>query len=189
MPESTKLRLGDVVEVYLDETSLKEWQKKETRNINTSSTLDTSRILYEDSDILVYNKSAGLIVHSPDHKTNEISLIEQIEVYLLSKGWKPAGTFDHPALAHRIDRETSGIIIACLTRKSYEHMADQFRTRKVIKTYHALVFGIPSPKNDTIDVPLLRLDTGRTDEAKMIVDESGDSAETHYSVISFSDVF
>ena len=85
MPESTKLRAGDVVEVHIDDKTLKEWQKKEERMINTSSTLDASRILYEDSEILIYNKPAGLIVHSPDHKTNEVSLIEQIEVYLLSK--------------------------------------------------------------------------------------------------------
>lgn len=68
-------------------------------------------------------------------------------------------------------------------------MAEQFRTRKVIKTYHALISGIPSPTSGTIDVPLLRLDTGRTDEAKMVVDASGDTAETYYSVINSSDVF
>jgi 23S rRNA-/tRNA-specific pseudouridylate synthase len=69
----------------LDDATLKEWQKKEERIINTSSTLEVSRILYEDNEILIYNKPTGLIVHSPDHKTNEVSLIEQIEVYLLSK--------------------------------------------------------------------------------------------------------
>ncbi len=189
MPESTKLRSWDVVEVYLDEKTLKEWQKKEERIINTSSTLDTSRILYEDSEILVYNKPAWLIVHSPDHKTNEVSLIEQIEVYLLSKGWKPSGTFDHPALAHRIDRDTSGIIISCLSRKSYEHMAEQFRTRKVTKTYHALVSWIPSPLSGTISAPILRLNTGRTDEAKMVIDAQWDAAETHYNVITISKAF
>lgn len=189
MPESTKLRAWDIVEVHLDDTTLKEWQKKEERIINTSSTLETSRILYEDNEILIYNKPAGLIVHSPDHKTNEVSLIEQIEVYLLSKWWKPSGTFDHPALAHRIDRETSGIIIACLTRKSYEHMAEQFRTRKVKKTYHALVSGTPHPISWTINAPILRLNTGRTDEAKMIIDDTGDTAETAYRVISSSEVF
>ncbi len=156
--------------MHLDEKTLKEWQKKEERIINTSSTLETSRILYEDKELLIYNKPAGLIVHSPDHKTKEVSLIEQIEVYLLSKGWKPSGTFDHPALAHRIDRETSGIIIACLTRKSYEHMAEQFRTRKVQKTYQALVSGKPHPISGIINAPILRLNTGRTDEAKMIID-------------------
>ena len=69
----------------MDDATLKEWQKKEERIINTSSTLEVSRILYEDNEILIYNKPTGLIVHSPDHKTNEVSLIEQIEVYLLSK--------------------------------------------------------------------------------------------------------
>jgi len=68
-----------------------------------------------------------------------VSLIDQIEDYLKEKGWKAAGTFAHPALAHRIDRDTSGIIISCLNRLSYEHMAEQFRTRKVEKTYQALV--------------------------------------------------
>ncbi len=189
MPESTKLRAWDVVEVHLDEKTLKEWQRKEERIINTSSTLETSRVLYEDSEILIYNKPAGLIVHSPDHKTNEVSLIEQIEVYLLSKWWKPSGTFDHPALAHRIDRETSGIIIACLTRKSYEHMADQFRTRKVKKTYNALVSGKPHPASGAISASILRLNTGRTDEAKMIIDDKGDSAETEYRIIPSSEVF
>lgn len=189
MPESTKLRAWDLIEVRLDEKTLKEWQRKEERIINTSSTLETSRILYEDAEILIYNKPAGLIVHSPDHKTNEVSLIEQIEVYLLSKGWKSSGTFDHPALAHRIDRETSGIIIACLTRKSYEHMAEQFRTRKVKKTYHALVAGKPKLESGIINAPILRLNTGRTDEAKMIIDEKGDSAETEYRVITSSEVF
>jgi len=189
MPEGTKLRTWDVVEVHLDDRTLKEWQRKEERIINISSTLDIARILYEDKEILVYNKPSGLIVHSPDHKTDEVSLIEQIKDYLLMKWWKPAGTFAHPALAHRIDRDTSWVIIACLTRKSYEHMAEQFRTRKVIKTYHALISGIPSPTSGTIDVPLLRLDTGRTDEAKMVVDASGDTAETYYSVINSSDVF
>lgn len=189
MPESTKLRAWDIIEVHLDEKTLQEWQKKEERIMSISSTLDTSRILYEDNEILVYNKPAGLIVHSPDHKTKEVSLIEQIEQYLQKKGWKPAGTFAHPALAHRIDRDTSGIIISCLSRKSYEHMAEQFRTRKVIKTYHALVSWIPSPASGTILAPLLRLNTGRTDEAKMVIDAQWDAAETHYKVISTSKAF
>jgi len=108
--------------------------------------LDPSRILFQDNDIFAYDKPAGLIVHSPDHKTDEVSLIDQIEDYLREHGWKPTGTFQHPALAHRIDRDTSGVIISCLNRKSYEYMAEQFRTRKVKKIYHALVAGIPEPK-------------------------------------------
>ena len=68
-------------------------------------------------------------------------------------------------------------------------MADQFRTRKVKKTYHALVSGKPHPESGIIDAPILRLNTGRTDEAKMIIDDKGDSAETEYRVIISSEVF
>lgn len=122
-------------------------------------------------------------MHSPDHKTDEISLIEQIEDYLVTDGWKPSGTFAHPALAHRIDRNTSGVIISCLNRLSYEHMAEQFRTRKVQKTYLALVAGVPEPREGIIDAPLLRIDSEKTDEAKVVVDPKGQTAETSYKVI------
>lgn len=183
LPESTKIRVGDVLEIDIPTPTLHVWEKEEKKTRFISEKLDPNRILYEDNELLIYDKPAWLIVHSPDHKTDEVSLIEQIEDYLLSKGWKPSGTFAHPALAHRIDRDTSGIIISCLTRKSYEHMAEQFRTRKVEKTYHALVAGVPEPREGIINAPLLRMDTGRTDEAKVMVDPRGQSAETSYTVL------
>jgi 23S rRNA pseudouridine955/2504/2580 synthase len=183
LPESTKLRAGDILDIEIPSDILKIWETKETFTRIIHEKLEPERILYQDDDILVYDKPSGLIVHSPDHKTDEVSLIEQIEDYLVSRGWKPSGTFAHPALAHRIDRDTSGIIISCLNRQSYEHMAEQFRTRKVEKTYHALVAGVPEPREWIIQAPLLRLDTGRTDEAKVVVDPTGQSAETSYKVL------
>jgi 23S rRNA-/tRNA-specific pseudouridylate synthase len=62
-------------------------------------------------------------------------------------------------------------------------MAEQFRTRKVEKTYLALVDGVPEPRTGVINAPLLRQDTGRTDEAKVVVDKNGQLAETSYTVI------
>ena len=186
LPENTKLRAGDVVTFYMSDSILELWQKKEVSQKYIHQKLDPSRILYQDADILIYDKPAGLIVHSPDHKTDEVSLIEQIEDYLVASWWKPTGTFAHPALAHRIDRDTSGVIISCLNRISYEYMAEQFRTRKVEKTYVALVEWIPEPREGIINAPLLRLDTGRTDEAKVVVDPKGQSAETSYKVLPTS---
>lgn len=183
LPESTKLRDGDVLDIDIEDTVYKTWTTQEEKKVSVSQKLDTNRILYEDTDILIYDKPSGLIVHSPDHKTDEVSLIDQIEDYLVDKWWKAAGTFAHPALAHRIDRDTSGIIISCLNRLSYEWMAEQFRTRKVEKTYQALVVGVPEPRKWVINAPILRLDTGRTDEAKMVVDPSWQSAETSYEVV------
>lgn len=183
LPENTKLRAGDILHIDIEPAILKIWEQGETKTKIIHEKLEPERILYRDDDILVYDKPSGLIVHSPDHKTDEISLIEQIEDYLISDGWKPSGTFAHPALAHRIDRDTSGVIISCLNRLSYEHMAEQFRTRKVEKTYLALVAGVPEPREGMITAPLLRQDTGRTDEAKVVVDPQGQSAETSYRVI------
>lgn len=185
LPESTRLRDSDVLDIDVEDWILRSWEtvEKSSEKRIISEKLEPSRILYEDNDLLIYDKPSGLIVHSPDHKTNEVSLIEQIEEYLRAKWWKPSGTFAHPALAHRIDRDTSGIIISCLNRLSYEHMAEQFRTRKVEKTYLALVSGVPEPRKWIINAPLLRLDTGRTDEAKMVVDTKGLSAETNYKVL------
>lgn len=62
-------------------------------------------------------------------------------------------------------------------------MAEQFRTRKVEKTYHALVMGVPEPREGIIDAPLLRIDSEKTDEAKVIVDPTGQTAETSYKVL------
>lgn len=186
MPESTKLREWDIIYIAIKEPELKNWQKKIKTLPSLYSTLEEKRILYRDNDILVYNKPAWLIVHSPDHKTDEVSLIDQIGAYLSHQWWKPSGTFDQPALAHRIDRDTSGIIISCLTRKSFEHMATQFRTRKVEKIYHALVSGIPQPASWMINSSLSRLDTGRNDEAKMIIAPLWDSAETNYTIVQTS---
>ena len=183
LPESTKLRAGDILDIDIAPDILSVWETRETQTRVIHEKLDPTRMLYQDDDILVYDKPSGLIVHSPDHKTDEVSLIEQIEDYIVSHGWKPAGTFFHPALAHRIDRDTSGIIISCLNRQSYEHMAEQFRTRKVEKTYHALVAGVPEPRTGVITAPLLRIDTGRTDEAKVVVDPRGQNAETSYKVL------
>ena len=193
LPENTRLRAWDILDIDIDEETVKRWQTCPLEKggqggllwqwLWWGQKLDPTRILFEDSDLLIYDKPSWLIVHSPDHKTDEVSLIEQIEDYLVESGWKPSGTFAHPALAHRIDRDTSGIIISCLNRTAYEYMAEQFRTRKVEKTYHALVVGVAEPREGIITAPLLRLDTGRTDEAKVIVDSQGQSAETRYKVL------
>lgn len=107
LPESTRLRAGDVLDIDIESSVLQAWEAKPVLQKEIHDKLDPDRILYWDDDILVYDKPAGLIVHSPDHKTDEVSLIEQIEDYLIAHGWKPVGTFAHPALAHRIDRDTS----------------------------------------------------------------------------------
>jgi 23S rRNA-/tRNA-specific pseudouridylate synthase len=83
------------------------------------------------------------VVHQTDHKTDEISLIEQIQVYL---GDQANSLTFSPALAHRIDRETSGVILIAKTKLSLEHLTQQFKKRTIQKTYLALVHKNPDPK-------------------------------------------
>lgn len=184
LPENTRLRTWDILDVDIEATILRSWQTTHITKMPTPhEALAPARIIYEDWDLLIYDKPSWLIVHSPDHKTDEVSLIEQIDAYLRTKWWQPEGTFSHPALAHRIDRDTSWIIVSCLNRVTYEKMADLFKTRKVHKTYHAIVSWIPHPPSGTIHAPLLRINTEKTDKAKVIVDPSGQTAETSYTVL------
>jgi len=87
-----------------------------------------------------------------------------------------------PALVHRIDRDTSGCIIIAKEKNTLEQLLDALQSHKIQKTYHAYVSGIPIITSDTIRARLLRIEDAR-DEAKVRVDEAGQSAVTHYRII------
>jgi 23S rRNA pseudouridine1911/1915/1917 synthase len=104
-------------------------------------------ILYEDEDIVAVNKPAGLVVHS-DGKTVEPNLSDWVlEKYPQSKNiGEPARTADgkevpRPGIVHRLDRETSGVILIAKTEKGFDCLKKQFQTHEIKKTYEAFVFG------------------------------------------------
>lgn len=110
-------------------------------------------VLYEDTDFLIINKPAGLVVH-PDGKTQEYALTDWIhEKYPLISGvgepYKTASgeLVDRPGIVHRLDRETSGVLVIAKNQEAYEFLKKSFQTRKVKKTYHTIVWGLV--KNDT----------------------------------------
>lgn len=104
-------------------------------------------ILYEDTDIVAINKPAGLVVHS-DGKTKEPLLTDWI-VSTYPKAKKVGeplvteqyGTIDRPGVVHRLDRETSGVLLIAKTKKGYECLKEQFKDRTIQKTYIAFVYG------------------------------------------------
>ena len=131
-------------------------------------------ILYEDEDILAINKPAPLVVHS-DGKTKKTTLAD----WILKKypDIKEVGEPGHsstgeiiyrPGIVHRLDRETSGVMLVAKTQKGFEHLKKQFQNREIEKIYHAFVYGeMPARingvsylggKNDkgTIDRPIAR---------------------------------
>ena len=120
-------------------------------------------ILYEDADVLVINKPAGLIAHS-DGRTEEPSVAEWVlEHYpaLASVGepWtSPQGqAVPRPGIVHRLDRDTSGVMILAKTQEAYAFLKEQFQSRTTEKTYRAFVYGHPSRDHGTIEAEIVRI--------------------------------
>ena len=119
-------------------------------------------ILYEDKDVLVINKPAGLVVH-PDGKTKEKTLVDWLlkkypriknvgEPIVLDDGTK----IIRPGIVHRIDRDTTGCLIIAKNKDSYEFLKEQFKERKVHKIYQAFVYGILKEERGMINRPIGR---------------------------------
>ena len=130
------------------------------------SLLPQVTILYEDEDILVIDKPAGLSVH-PDGRTKEETLVDWIESHHPEmKGVGEALTLttgeviERPGIVHRIDRDTSGALILTKTAKAFKYFKNLFKEREVRKEYHAFIYGIPPKDFGTIDRPIGR---SRTD--------------------------
>ncbi len=119
-------------------------------------------ILYEDENILAINKPAGLVVHG-DGKTKEPTLADWIlKKYPDTKEVGEPGrdatgqTVYRPGIVHRLDRETSGVLLIAKTQKGFEHLKAQFQSHEIKKTYHAFVFGEMKGDAGTVDRPIGR---------------------------------
>lgn len=115
------------------------------------------QIIYEDVDVLVINKPAGLVVHS-DGRTKEHTLADWLmENYPDSKdvgeGWENdrGDIIARPGIVHRLDKDTSGVMIIAKTQEVFEYLKEQFKERKVKKIYHAFVVGKFKEEGGTID--------------------------------------
>ena len=119
-------------------------------------------ILYEDDNMLAINKPAGLVVHS-DGKTIEPTLVDWIlkkypEVKKVGEPWTTlAGEIiPRPGIVHRLDRETSGVMLIAKTQKGFENLKKQFQEHKIKKIYHAFAYGEMKGDKGTIDRPIAR---------------------------------
>jgi len=111
--------------------------------------------LYEDKDILVINKPAGLVVHS-DGKTKEESVSDWlVKNYPEAKDvGEKMGEIERPGIVHRIDRETSGVLLLAKTKKGFECLKEQFQNREVEKIYHVFLYGKLKEDHGTINLPI-----------------------------------
>ncbi|MCU1265959.1 MAG: Pseudouridine synthase [Acidobacteria bacterium] len=133
-------------------------------------------IIYEDDDLIVVNKPAGLVVH-PAAGNQSGTLANALAFHfdrLSSKG----GAI-RPGLVHRLDKDTSGLLVVAKGEAVHEKLADQFRAREVFKSYLALVHGVVKEDSGQIDQPLARDPRNRT---RMAVVRGGRPALSLYRV-------
>lgn len=179
-----RLQVGDVVKIFLSDKDFDELAEasvnSEVRNVELKVKLNPKDIVYEDGDLLVLNKNPGINVHPGDHKTKEVSVIEQVQDYL---GEKLNSLTFKPSLVHRIDRDTSGILLIAKTKPLLTRLVNDFKDhKKVTKTYVALCVGHAEKQSGVIDAPLRRIENA-TKENKVQVDARGQKAVTHYLVL------
>ena len=134
-------------------------------------------VLHEDEHILALNKPAGLVVHpAPGHESGTVvnALLHHCQ------DLQGIGGEIRPGIVHRLDKDTSGVLVIAKNELALNHLAAQFKNRDTKKEYKALVSGIPSPATQTIDTFITRHPTHRK---KMTVKaDAGRHAITHFSI-------
>lgn len=136
-------------------------------------------IIYEDENVIIVNKPAGMVVH-PAHGHQTGTMVQALLAHTpFSQG---IGGVQRPGIVHRLDRDTSGVLLVAKNEKTHRWLQDQFKSRKVIKTYLALVDGHPPTPTGRIEVGIQR---DPHDRKKMAVayGKNGRAAISEYRTI------
>ena len=167
-----KVRAGDKIRVYLPEPPRDEEVVPEDIPLN---------IVFEDDDLLVVNKEAGMVVH-PAYQNWSGTLVNALAWHFQNLPEMP-GNDGRPGLVHRIDKDTSGLLVIAKTEKAMSGLAKQFFDHSIERTYYALAWGVPEESEGTINVNL-----GHSFKDRRITDafpdgDIGQTAITHYEVL------
>ena len=158
-----------------DKVSIQDEELKEVEIKAQDIPLD---VVYEDDDILVVNKQKGLVVH-PGNGNPDGTLVNAI-MARCKDSLSGIGGEIRPGIVHRIDKDTSGLLIIAKNDKAHINLSEQIKNHEVKKTYLALVRGVIKEKQATIDMPIARSTKERT---KMAVSKKGKNAVTHITVL------
>ncbi len=165
---SYKVKNGDNIEIEIPDA--KE-TKLEAQNIPVP-------VIYEDKDIIVVNKPKGMVVH-PANGNPDGTLVNAI-LAMCKGSLSGIGGEIRPGIVHRLDKDTSGLLIVAKNDEAHIKMSKQIQDRKVEKRYIALVRGNVPDDEATIDMPIAR---SKIDRKKMAVDKNGKEAITHFKVL------
>ena len=165
---SYKTKLNDIIKISIEEP-------KETTLKAQDIPLD---IIYEDDDIIVVNKAKGMVVH-PGNGNPDGTLVNAVLEHCKGNLSGIGGEI-RPGIVHRLDKDTSGLIVIAKNDKAHINLSKQIQERSVRKIYTALVRGVIPEDTATINMPIGR---SRQDRKKMAVRKDGKEAITHIKVI------
>jgi 23S rRNA pseudouridine1911/1915/1917 synthase len=169
---SYKVRSGDMITVMLPQPPREDVVVPE--NIPLS-------IVYEDDDLLVVNKPAGMVVH-PAYNNWTGTLVNALAWHFQNLPTSHSGD-GRPGLVHRIDKDTSGLLVIAKTEFSMTHLAKQFFDHSIIRSYRALVWGVPENSEGTIQGHVGRSPKDRRVMTVYPEGEYGKHAITHYKLL------
>lgn len=135
-------------------------------------------ILYEDDCLLVVNKPKGMVVH-PAAGNHRGTLVNAL-LYHCGDSLSGIGGVIRPGIVHRIDKDTSGLLLVAKTDAAHLFLSEQFSSHKLGRIYETIVIGNIRDESGTVDAPIGR---HPTDRKKMAVVQSGREAVTHYEVV------
>ncbi len=134
-------------------------------------------VIYQDDHLLVVDKPRGIAVHPGPGHTDDTLINGLLHRF---PGIAEVGDPERPGVVHRLDLDTSGLLIFALTPEAYAELGKAMRARAIKRTYTALVHGQVEPADGTVDAPIGRDPTNRTRQA---IIESGREARTHYRTV------
>lgn len=165
---SYKTKVGDILEV-------EEIEAKEIELKAQDIPLD---VIYEDDDIIVINKAKGMVVH-PANGNPDGTLVNAV-MNICKDSLSGIGGEIRPGIVHRLDKDTSGLIIVAKNDKAHINLSEQIKNREITKKYVALVRGVIKENHATINMPIGR---SSKDRKKMAVRKDGKNAVTHFEVL------
>ncbi|MFD3448066.1 RluA family pseudouridine synthase [Microbacteriaceae bacterium 4G12] len=162
-----KVKVGDQIQVVVPEPELLD-VVPEAMNLD---------IYYEDADVLVVNKPRGMVVHpAPGHVTG--TLVNGLMHHC--KDLSGINGVMRPGIVHRIDKDTSGLLMVAKNDMAHESLVNQLVAKTVTRRYRAIVHGVIQHEKGTVDAPIGR---DKIDRQSMTIDENGKHAVTHFHVL------
>ena len=165
---SYKTKLNDKIEITIEEP----------KKVDIKAENIPIDILYEDKDIIVVNKPKGMVVH-PANGNLDGTLVNAI-MHLCGDSLSGIGGEIRPGIIHRLDKDTSGVLIVAKNDLAHINISNQIKERQTKKTYIGLVRGIVKENEATINMPIGR---SKKDRKKMAVTKDGKEAITHFKVL------